>query len=141
MTPVEKLLILAMAGQAILAMLIVVLMGRIRVPLVLSGAISPADAAAGRAQYPERAQLLSNNFNNQFQLPVLFFVVCLLALWSGGATWIEAVLALAFVVLRYVHAYVHVVVNKVHRRFAVYTAGLAVLAILWLLVLLRLLLS
>jgi hypothetical protein len=130
MTPVEKLLILAMATQAILAMLILVMMGRIRVPLVMSGAISPKDAALSRAQYPERAQL-----------PVLFYVACLLALWSGGATVFEAALALAFVALRYGHAYIHVALNKVHYRFAVYTTGLAVLAILWLMVLLRLLLS
>lgn len=141
MTPVEKLLILALAAQALLAMLILVLMGRIRVPLVLSGAISPKDAALSRAQYPERAQLLSNSFDNQFQLPVLFYVVSLLALWSGGATLLEAVLALLFVALRYGHAYIHVALNKVHYRFAVYTGGLAALAILWLLVLLRLLLS
>ena len=138
---VAKLVILTMAAQAFLTMAILVLMGRERVPRVMSGEIPMADIAVDRTAYPLKARLLSNSFDNQFQLPVLFYVVALLALMLGGVTWLETVAAGLFVALRYAHAYVHVTTNRVHRRFAIYTAGLAVLAILWLMVLLRLFLT
>lgn len=141
MTIVEKLLIVAMALQALLAVVILVLMGRERVPRVMSGEIKVADIAVERAAYPLRARLLSNNFDNQFQLPVLFYAVLLLALWSGATNWIEVALAWLFVALRYLHAGIHVTSNNVTRRFAAFASGLAVLCLLWLLVLLRLLLS
>jgi len=138
---VDKLLILAMGAQVLLTLGILVWMGMERVPRVMRGEIAVSDIAVDRAAYPLRARLLSNNFDNQFQLPALFFVAVLLALWSGGTGWVETALAWLFVVLRYGHAAVHVTTNRVHRRFALYTAGLVVLALLWLWLVLRLILS
>jgi len=135
---VEKLLVLAIAAQVLLTIIILLLMGRERVPRVMSGEINPKDVAVERTAYPLKARLLSNNFDNQFQLPVLFYVAVLLALWAGGVSWLEVVLAWLFVLLRYAHAAIHVTTNRLHIRFAAYTAGLAVLAILWLWLVLRL---
>uniref|UniRef100_UPI00397F93F2 MAPEG family protein n=1 Tax=Salmonella sp. s32443 TaxID=3159639 RepID=UPI00397F93F2 len=50
-------------------------------------------------------------------------------------------LAWLFVVLRLVHAAIHVTTNRVYRRFAFYTAGLAVLVLFWLWLTLRILLQ
>jgi hypothetical protein len=137
---VDKLLILTITAQVLLTIGILVLMGRERVPRVMSGEINVADIAVERTAYPLRARLLSNNFDNQFQLPVLFYVGALLALALGMVDVLLLVLALAFVALRCVHAVVHVTTNHVQRRFAVYTAGLAVLSLFWLWLVLRILL-
>ncbi|QQR41004.1 MAPEG family protein [Devosia rhizoryzae] len=136
---VDKLLILAMGAQVLLTVAILVLMGRERVPRVMSGEINVADIAVDRTAYPLKARLLSNSFDNQFQLPMLFFVATLLALQTGLVGWVEVVLATLFVALRYVHAIIHVSTNRVHRRFAAYSAGLAVLALFWLWLLFRIL--
>ena len=135
-----KLLILAVSAQVLLTIAILILMGRERVPRVFSGEINVDDIAVERTAYPLKARLLSNNFDNQFQLPVLFYVGALLALWAGVPSLVEVALAAIFVVLRYVHAAIHVTTNKVRQRFAVYVAGLAVLGIFWLVLLFRLLL-
>lgn len=138
---VEKILVLAMAAQVLLTLVILVWMGRERVPRVMRGEIAMADIAVERSAYPLKARLLSNSFDNQFQLPMLFFVGVLLALLVGGSGWIEASLALLFVALRVVHAGIHVTTNHVFRRFAAYSAGLAVLALFWLWLVIRILLS
>ncbi len=134
-----KLLVLAIAAQVLLTLIILVLMGRERVPRVRSGEIPAADIAVERTAYPLYARLLSNSFDNQFQLPVLFYLAAILTLVFTSTSWIELVLAWLFVALRYAHAFVHVTTNRVYRRFALYTAGLAVLALLWLWLVLRLL--
>lgn len=138
MTLVDRLLILAIAAQVLLTLAILVWMGMERVPRVARGEIAVDDISVDRAAYPLRARLLSNNFDNQFQLPVLFYVAVLLALWTGGAGWIDLILAWLFVALRYIHAAVHVSTNRVYRRFAFYTAGLVVLGFLWVWLVLRL---
>ena len=135
----EKLLLLAMAAQVVLAVVLVLLMGRERVPRIMSGEIKVVDIAVDRTAYPLKARLLSNNFDNQFQLPVLFFVGALVALHLGTISWVEAALAWAFVLLRYAHAVIHVTTNRLYRRFAAYTAGLAVLALFWLWLVIRIL--
>ncbi|WP_173089031.1 MAPEG family protein [Devosia sp. 1635] len=136
-----KLLVLAIAAQVLLTLVILVLMGRERVPRVLSGEIKVADIAVERTAYPLRARLLSNNFDNQFQLPVLFYIGALLALWAGVPNLIEVLLAAFFVASRYVHAAIHVTTNNVQQRFAAYGLGLAVLAIFWLVLFFRILLA
>lgn len=140
MTLVDKLLLLAIFAQVLLTLGILVWMGMERVPRVARGEVAVDAIAVERDAYPLRARLLSNNFDNQFQLPVLFYVAALLALLSGGTGWVELVLAWLFVVLRYIHAAVHVGTNRVYRRFAIYTAGLVVLGLLWLWLVLRLVL-
>lgn len=138
MTLTIKLLIVSVAVQVLLTFVVLVLMGRERVPRVMSGEISMADIAVERTAYPLRARLLSNSFDNQFQLPILFYVAALLALWSGAVGWVEVVLAWLFVVLRYVHAAIHTSTNNLLPRFSAYTAGMVVLMMLWLWLLVRL---
>ena len=138
MTLIDKLLVLAVALQVLLTLAILVWMGLERVPRVARGEIAVKDIAVTRDAYPLKAQLLSNSFDNQFQLPVLFYLAVLLALWTGGAGWIEVVLAWLFMALRWLHAGIHVTTNRVYRRFTVYCAGLVVLALLWLWLVLRL---
>lgn len=127
-----KLLVFAIAAQVLLTIAVLILMGRERVPRVMSGEIDVKDIAVDRSAYPLRARLLSNSFDNQFQLPVLFYVAVLVALWAGAIGWVEVVLAWLFVAFRYVHAAIHVTTNRVFRRFGAYVAGLAVLTLLWL---------
>ncbi|MET0438423.1 MAG: MAPEG family protein [Devosia sp.] len=138
---VEKLLMLTMAAQVLLTLGLLFWMGSERVPRVMRGEIPVADIAVERTAYPLKARLLSNSFDNQFQLPILFFVGALLALHFGAVTWVEAILALLFVVLRYVHAAIHVTTNRVEQRFAAYTLGLAVLCLFWLWLVFKILLA
>ena len=133
-----RLLIVAISAQVLLTLAILILMGRERVPRIMSGEIAMADIAVERSAYPLQARLLSNNFDNQFQLPVLFYVAALLALWSGTVGWVEVVFAWAFVALRCVHAAIHTTSNSLLPRFSAYTAGMVVLIVLWLWLVVRL---
>ncbi|WDR02962.1 MAPEG family protein [Devosia algicola] len=134
----DKALFLAMAAQVFLTFAVLMLLGRERVPRVMSGEIAVKDIAVERDAYPLKARLLSNNFDNQFQLPVLFYVACILSLSAGDTGWFDVILAWLFVALRYVHSIIHVTTNRVHRRFAVYAMGMLVLALLWLWLVIRL---
>lgn len=137
----DKLLILILFAQVLLTMGILVWMGMERVPRVMRGEIAMDDIAVERTAYPLRARLLSNNFDNQFQLPLLFYVAALLCLILGTAGWVEVLLAGLFVASRYVHAGIHVTTNQVLQRFTVYFAGLVVLALLWLWLVIKILLN
>lgn len=131
-------LIAAMLAQGALALALVWYLGTIRVPMVMRGEVKVRDIALTRSGWPQRENKVSNAFDNQFQLPVLFYIGCGLAI-HFGAGWFDAVLAWLFVVLRYVHAGIHITDNDVVRRFTAYTAGLAVLTLFWIVLVVRLL--
>lgn len=124
-------LIAAMLAQGSLALGLLWYLGFVRVPMILNGKVNVRDIATDRGGWPEHERKVSNAFDNQFQLPLLFYVGCLVAI-GFGATLLEVALALAFVVSRYVHAAIHVTSNHVIKRFYAYTAGLVLLCLLWL---------
>lgn len=137
----ETLLLVALLLQVALTFGLLLWMGAVRVPLVTSRAVRVKDIALDRDGWPDHARQLANAFDNQFQLPVLFYLAVLLTLWRGTAGWLEAGLALAFVALRCVHAVIHTTDNHIQRRFFAYTAGLFVLMAYWLVLAVKLLVT
>ena len=131
MTPNALLLIASMLALGALALGILFYLGTVRLPMIVKGEVRIKDVAISRDGWPEREKQVSNAFDNQFQLPVLFYVAAIVAL-TFGPTLLEVLLAWVFVILRFIHAYIHVTDNHVTRRFWTYTAGLLVLCALWL---------
>ena len=76
---------------------------------------------------PEKANYPANNFKNLFELPVLFYVLCIYLYATGAvdATYLAA--AWLFAGFRVLHSLVHCTVNIVMLRFVVYFAGAIVL--------------
>ena len=73
----------------------------------------------------------ADNFNNQFQLPVLFYVAVLVAHATGQGGGLFVQLTWAFVALRLVHALIQWTYNRVVHRFAAYALGALVLWWMW----------
>ncbi|RUT28556.1 MAPEG family protein [Arsenicitalea aurantiaca] len=132
-------LIGAALAQGLLAFVILWVMGSVRLPLIARGKVSVAKIALDKGAWPENAQKLSNAFDNQFQLPVLFYVAVMIALHLGAGA-LEAVLAWAFVGSRIVHAFIHTTTNQVFQRFWAFIAGMAILFCLWVVLIVRLIL-
>ena len=137
MTPNGLWLIAAVLLQGALALVLLWLLGTIRVPLVQAGRIKTADVALSRDPWPVRGKQVANAFDNQFQLPLLFYVAAGLALFFGP-TLLEVVLGWLFVLSRIIHAAIFVSDNHVIRRFSAYTFGFAVLGVFWIDLVIRL---
>jgi hypothetical protein len=73
----------------------------------------------------------ADNFNNQFQLPVLFVLAVLVAHATGQGTALFVQLEWAFVATRLVHALIQWTYNRVVHRFTVYALGALVLWSTW----------
>jgi hypothetical protein len=74
---------------------------------------------------------LSDNFENQFEVPVLFYLVLVLLMISGKtdpgiitASWV-------FVGSRVAHSLVHCTFNSVYLRFGSYFTGCVTLGWIW----------
>lgn len=99
---------------------------------LVRGAVSPryfrsyaADEPAEWVERPARAYM------NLLELPVLFYAVCLLMLTTRGFDSIQVSLAWVFVIVRYLHACIHIGFNYVPLRFAAFVAGAITLAVIW----------
>jgi len=98
------------------------------------------DIALGQPNWPVRATQISNCYNNQFELPVLFYLLIALALPLRHADLVIVLLSWVFVVTRFVHAGIFVTSNDLGRRSMAWLAGVLVLMIMWLYFALKILL-
>ena len=67
------------------------------------------------------------NFRNLFEMPVVFYVVCLVVYVTGAVDGTYVAAAWAFVALRAVHSLIHITINRVLARFLSYLAASLVL--------------
>jgi hypothetical protein len=113
--------------------------GYVRVGTVRRGEVAVRDIALRQPNWPANSTQLANAYENQFELPVLFYVLTILAWITRQADLVFVILAWVFVVLRLLHAYIHVTSNHVSRRFAFFAAGTLVLALMWAIYIVRML--
>ncbi len=115
-------------------------MATLRTRTLASGETKMRDIALREPNWPARATQLGNCFANQFELPVLFYVLIAIALPLRRADLFIVLMSWVFVVTRFAHAGVFVTSNDVRPRSLAWFAGVLVLAAMWLYFALKLLL-
>jgi len=113
----------------------------LRVQAVRNREVHPRDVALREPNWPPRVLKIAYAFQNQLELPLLFYVLTILAWITKQADLLFVVLAWIFVVLRILHAGVHVTSNHLGKRAILFIAGAVVLAVMWLIFALRILLA
>ena len=106
-----------------------------------SGQLKVRDIALGQTAWPSKAQQISNSYDSQFQAPLLFYVLVILAWITRHADLLFVVMAWLFVLLRIAHAYVHTTSNHVPTRFRIFAASVFVLLLMWIIFAVRILLA
>jgi len=80
---------------------------------------------------PPAVSILNRNYMNLLEVPVLFYVVCLMLYAVSGVTPLAVVMAWSYVGLRLVHSGIHLTYNNVIHRVSVFAVSNAVLVALW----------
>ena len=97
------------------------------------------DIALREPNWSKPALQVQYSFSNQFELPVLFYVLTILAYVTHHAGTLFVVLAWVFVIFRLLQAYVHVTNNKVRLRGAFFGISALALAIMWIVFIIQIL--
>jgi|SRR6202034_4440457 hypothetical protein len=126
-----QMILLPLFVEVILTLVLWSWMAVLRTRDFNSGAVQPDNIALREPNWPKRTTQLANAFANQFELPVLFYVLTILEYVTHLAGIVFVVLAWVFVISRLLHAYVHVTSNIVRLRGALYGVGAFVLIIMW----------
>lgn len=106
-------------------------MATARTTSLKSGETRIKDIALGQSNWSVRATQIGNCFSNQFEVPVLFYILIALALPLRHADLIIVLLSWVFVVTRFAHAGIFVTSNNVQQRGMVWFSGVLVLFAMW----------
>jgi hypothetical protein len=107
---------------------------------LVGGETRVRDVVLGQPNWPTRATQVGNSFKNQFELPLLFYILIALALPLRHADLFIVLMSWVFVITRFAHAGIFVTSNDLRRRSLAWFAGVLVLFAMWIYFALRILL-
>ena len=108
---------------------------------LVSRSVHASQIALREPNWPKQTQQVANCFSNQFELPVLFYVLTILEIVTRHADIVFVVLAWIFVLSRLAHAFIHTTSNRVMRRGSWYGIGALALIVMWIVFIVRILLA
>ena len=117
------------------------LLAGLRGPALTRGEVRPEQVSLRQPNWPPRALQVGYSFQNQFELPLLFYVLTILAIIAKHADFLFVVMAWIFVLTRLAHGFVHCTSNNLRARGAFFGIGALVLAIMWLIFMVRIMLG
>ena len=123
-----------------LAFFLLLYMATARGQAVKARETSLKDIASGQPKWPTKVAQIGDCFSNQFEIPVLFYVLIALALPLRHADLFIVLMSWVFVVLRFIHAGIFVTSNNVRQRGLTWFAGVLVLLAMWIYFALKMLL-
>ncbi len=119
----RELIFLPVLAQVALTLAVYVVLIQSKKRAIRAGECDQARRPLYDDAFPEYVLKINNNLRNQFELPVLFYVLCF-ALWALDAVSMPALaVASLFVASRLVHAYFHIGANVVAHRRRAFTVG------------------
>ncbi len=87
---------------------------------------------------PEASAATIRNLINLYELPMLFYVVCLALYAVNGSSFLAVLLAWLFVAARIAHTFVHVTSNRLSLRQPLFVFGFILNGALWVILALHL---
>lgn len=118
-------------AQVFLTFFIMLWMGHQRISCIGRGEVSAVDIGKRKDVLTGRAAMVSNNYHNQFEMPVLFYVFAGFVFITNQADFILVSMAWGYVGIRYVHAFVHTMVRSMTKRFSLFAIGSLLLLTMW----------
>lgn len=128
-----SLILWPVLAQILLTLVMYGLLGLRKSEAIKLGQVNRRETALDSRAWPPNVVKVTNNLANQFELPVLFYVLCLLLFSIQKVGWLALVPAWLFVISRYVHAVVHTGANVVSLRLRLFLVGFVCVLLLTLL--------
>ena len=123
-------ILLPMLIQISLTLFIFILLGIRKTSAIKAGGVDREQTALDNSAWPVQVVKVSNNIANQFQSPILFYILCAMFYLTDTVTMVIYVLAWIYSITRILHAFVHVSSNFVPARFGLFTIGVVCLIVM-----------
>jgi hypothetical protein len=104
---------------------------RARTRAVRNGSAKMSEIAADPGAWPRKVRLLGNNFDNQFDTPMLWYSAAGLIVALNFTDMIFVGMSWMFLLTRMAHTLVHTGGNDVPSRARIFALGFFVLVLMW----------
>ena len=98
---------------------------------VLKGEVNIKSFRLFDSEIPNNLQSISQHYKNMFELPVLFYILCLMFIVENNYTNFDVIIAWGFVSFRFLHSLVRISNQNVNLRFGLFIGSFIMLIIGW----------
>ena len=127
------------AALVLLTLLVILLVAYRRWKAGFAREVNAGDFRYGEsARVPGHVSLPNRNYMNLLELPLLFYLACIILYLIKAVDTAAVTLAWTYVGLRVGHSFVHITYNNVFHRLGFFAASYVVLVVLWLVLFMKL---
>lgn len=123
----QNWILLPIVAQVFLTLMLFIRLGSEKTKAIKSGYVDREKARLHHDAWPDTVLKVSNNIENQFETPILFYVISVALHLMNAVDPIVVSLATVYVITRYFHAYVHTSSNYVPWRYKIFVIGVLIL--------------
>jgi hypothetical protein len=128
----QDAIFMPMGALALLTFLVLTLIPLRRFRAGFAGKIVPDDFKYGESKnVPGEVSIPNRAYMNLLEMPVLFYVICLMLFVSGSVDQTFLYLAWGYVGLRVLHSLIHLSYNNVYHRLTVFALSNFVVLAMW----------
>ena len=125
-------LIYPMASLALLTFFMIYMLLLLRIKAVRTRKVSPRYFKLNTGgELPDNVVAVSQNYSNLLELPILFYAACVIAIIINQSAEYFVIHAWVYVVLRYMHSYIHVTYNHILHRLTIFGLSCFILISMW----------
>ncbi len=131
----DRYLQMAMAFYYFYILLILFGMFLVRKTAIQNNEVDMSHFKSYSGNTTEKLMIFQNHYNNQFQIPMVFFVVCLLTMQQHKTTSLTLILATLFITSRMIHSFIHLTSNHIIYRTLSYFSGVIIVGVMFIILL------
>lgn len=122
-----NLIFIPVLSHMLLVFILYIRLGIEKSKAVKAGSTDLKKTALNTKAWPDHVIKVSNNIGNQFETPMIFYVLSVIFYLTNSVDGLVISLMSIYAVSRYIHAYIHVTSNYVPYRFKVFLVGVLIL--------------
>tara|TARA_R110001592_G_scaffold88520_3_gene260712 strand:+ start:17281 stop:17703 length:423 start_codon:yes stop_codon:yes gene_type:complete len=123
----QNLIFIPVLAHMLLVFTLFIQLGIAKSSAVKLGEVNRKDAALNPKAWPESVVKISNNIGNQFETPVLFYMLAIMIFLTNNINSVVLILMSIYTATRYLHSYFHITKNFVPNRFKAFLVGVLIL--------------
>jgi len=126
----NDLIFLPVLAHIFLIFMLYIYLGVLKTRAVKEGTVDRQKASLNTKAWPEYVVKVSNNLANQFESPILFYMLSVIYYLTNHVNSVLVLIMSLYVLSRYIHAYIHVTSNYVPYRYKFFLIGVLILLVL-----------
>ncbi len=123
----QNIIFIPVLAHMLLVFSLYIRLGLEKSKAVKIGSVDRDKAALNTKSWPDDVVKVSNSIGNQFETPILFYVLTLIFYLTNSVNGIIVTLMGVYAASRYIHAYIHVTTNFVPNRLKAFLLGVLIL--------------